>query len=262
MNFFRQVFVFCGCMALFGCAVSERGTDDINTHKNSISYRLINEVKLKKCPEADDFAFYAENIAMTNKRVMLSIRGATCKMFAESFVKNVCKSQGGEWETHYKSWVTHDGQAYCKKNDTLLLTWFQRCYDSYGLQEPLDGRESDWNNYVNIESGFESSTRKKERLELAKANEENIKRKYALFLQGEPDKVIKSDVGTRICRLDEKTTEFVNSETQRAFYSGFIENKSGNKILIRYESHFDNFSASGIDIIRWEKPGNWFVCNN
>lgn len=262
MGLSKYRLVVGGCLLLLGCSSSRHSTDDIDKYKYSIGYGLMGELKSKGCPDADGMIFYADNSLSSNKRITTELHGTTCKLLAESYVKNICKGAGGVWETHFDKWTPQYGQAFCTKNDGLLFVWFQYDNNLYGMNEPLKGREDDWLEYVRLETGFETSAHKKQRLQNEKVNDDNFRRRYALYLKGEPAKVMKSNIGTRICRLDEKTASLVASGTQRAFYSGFIENKSGGKLQIRYESYFNVAGVSREDLIRWEKPGNWFICED
>lgn len=254
------VFIFL----LTGCAVVDAGnsndvdkhksSDDINNYKYSQSFLLKSNLMQNKCDISENTTFFAEK-ELYRDYIDYHIEGERCINQAKYYMPRLCKDLRGVWETGQNNdW----GRAinWCASEDGIhFVMKYSRSVsapDSIDIFEKIKGKEGKWKEVASAVYGAKTVA------ELRKDREEKAL-EDAFYKSGEPKKVLKSDIGTRICKQDKSASIY---SKDKVFYSGFIERKSASKILVRFEYHGNkNTVINDIDgVIRWESPSGWYLC--
>ncbi|EMK7804635.1 hypothetical protein V9Q36_003497 [Salmonella enterica subsp. enterica serovar Chester] len=105
--------------------------------------------------------------------------------------------------------------------------------------------------------------------EKGKEKEKYVKQEsiFNAAAKGTPILVLKTPVVIRICKVDLTKSRGVARPENWVYYSGFSENKTKAKVLVRYEAHFSSGPPSIYfndvhDLITWSRPDGWYVCDN
>ncbi|MCS3434254.1 hypothetical protein [Klebsiella sp. BIGb0407] len=252
-------------LLLTGCAVVDadksnnaekhKSSDDINNYKYSSSFLLNTYLMKNGCDISKNTAFYAEK-ELYKDYIDYHIVGESCLNQVKYYMPRICKDLGGVWEEGSNN---HWGRVtnWCaSENDILFVMTYSRSVrtaDAIDIIEKVKGKEDKWRGVTSAIYGAKTVAELREGRE-KKALED------AFYRNGEPKKVLKSNIGTRICKLDQSSVVY---SKDKIFYSGFIENKSPSKILIRFEYHGNKKTViNDVDgVIRWEKPLGWYVCD-
>ena len=263
-------------LILLCCLVQTGCTSLWSSHKNEIadnsdllSYKLDHELNKNNCLKAlnekekryqfhqDDYKYryYVEETQLTDPE--------RCLILTRKTIENICLSANGVMKGFW-----------CDRRDNYPVFNISVRDDTKNadkihieFSEPVKGYEKQWRSAATISgSGFiDHAYENKKRKE-----KEEQQKKELLFTQatmGTPEIVFNSPIGTRICKIDRLKSNAYSRPENRVYYSGFIENKSKPKILVRYEAHFSNGppSINFTDVhglIAWSHTDGWYVCDN
>lgn len=117
---------------------------------------------------------------------------------------------------------------------------------------------------MSIASGFidyAHETQKRREVEVQDRKEKEFEK----LIKGDPIAVMKSGIGTRVCKIDTYYTKSYASPF--VIYTGFLEKKNKQKIQIRFESHIMNDPSFGYEKINdvngsiaWVSADGWYIC--
>lgn len=254
------VFIFL----LTGCAVVDadnsnnvakyKSSDDINSYTYSSSFLLKSYLMQNGCDTSKNTTFYAEK-ELYRDYIGYDIEGERCINQVKYYMPRICNDLGGVWEKGLNNDWGSIINWCASENDIHFVMRYSRSVsapDSIDIFEKIKGKEGKWKEVASDVYGAKTVAELRQDRE-KKALED------AFYRNGEPKKVLKSDIGTRICKLDESASIY---SKDKVFYSGFIERKSASKILVRFEYHGNkNTVINDVEsVIRWEKPLGWYVC--
>ncbi|ENQ2614592.1 hypothetical protein ACEOS4_004836 [Escherichia coli] len=254
----------CGLFLLAGCSTLYSSLEsNVKDKPELLSYRLYANLVSEGCFQKG-FSEKDELIRDDNRyRYFFNETQfrdpVRCIDKTKQIVSELCASLNGVMQNNW-----------CDSRDNYPLFLFQQDSEPYDngrvdfeFDEAINGRENDWKKYA-ISSGFvdheyETNRKKEEEIQRRKENEFNQ------LVKGEPQSVMQAAIGTRICKVDTYRTRSYSSPL--VLYTGFIENKTKQKIQIRFESHVVNDSLSGYydfndvsNLITWATPDGWFMC--
>lgn len=244
-----------GCVGLSGTYSS-----DIKSHDYTKAYKLDNFLKKNKCIGTVDF--HAPHPEPSRSVVSYKILNSPqCSLDAYVFMDRQCNGKG-----LYK--VGRLGWSYCiDSNDRNLYSW-RKQGSQFELYEPIKGHEVAWDVYSSRVLGYETSDeillREKRETEVRVGKEKELSIKYAKFINGDPNEIKRSSIGTKICKIagNPKDTVLRKKQQHWEYYIGWIERKELSKILVRYSFHgnqriqYDDVN----NLIRWESISGWWVC--
>lgn len=183
---------------------------------------------------------------------------SNCSM--KDFFINECTSYGGVfgYESIEKIWCMKNGMPLWGVNDK---------YNS--VHEKYKTSDEKWLYGLSL-LGYESEKEKEETLkkEESKIREEEQKKRmigylYESALKGAPSDVLKGNIGDEICKIDEeKSKNYKDNQEKWILYFGYVENKTNEKILVRYYGHgnkYTHFNDMDNKIL-WESPQGWMLC--
>lgn len=251
---------------LAGCSVVDtannvntdkyKSSDDIIDYKYSHSFLLKSYLTQNGCDTSKDTTFFAEK-ELYRDYIDYDIEGERCIKQTKYYMPKMCYELGGVWETGENNDWGRVVNWCASENDIHFIMKYSRSVsvpDSIDIFEKIKGKETKWKEIASTVYGAKTVAELREDRE-KKALED------AFYRNGEPKKVLASDIGTRICKLDDSASIY---SKDKVFYSGFIEKKSASKILVRFEYHGNkNTVINDFEgVIRWENPLGWYVCDS
>lgn len=250
MNIIKYIWVVC---ILVGCSSGiEKGNEQ---YKGTLSYKVSNYIENNNCYSS--LWSKKGKFFKSNDHLIFEYE-SSCDM-KEFFIQE-CSNKGGVLE--YESINT----IWCIKNEIPL--WGVSAKYNF-IHEKYKTSDKEWLFDLKL-LGYETEKEKEERLkkEVIKKREAEQEKRiigylYKSTLNGNPDDVLKGDIGDKICKIDEENSNnYKDYPEEWIFYFGYIENKTNKKILVRYYGHgnkntyFDDVNNK----IEWELPHGWMLC--
>lgn len=261
--------ILYAAFSLMGCtSLSGNYSENIEEYQYTQAYNLDTFLKKTRCSHwlGGYVEFKAPDKNLADYVIGYKLRGSEeyCLREARTFMLAQCKN----WTlgaNQYKD------RKFCQdENENVLYSW-ESGYDYFYLNEPLKGREKEWVVFASEKLGYETSNekmaREKKELEERLRKENDLSVRFSHLVKGEPDKIKKAPIGTRICKLAgnaRKTILFYSNRPDSwEKYIGGIEKVVGDKVLVRYEYHGNKYSyyddVKGL--VRWEDLNGWYVCD-
>lgn len=256
------------CLAQTGCtSLWSSQKNEIADNPELLSYKLDYELNKSNCIKTlnekekryqfhrDDYKYryYVGEKQLTDPE--------RCMTLVKKSIENICFSSNGVMKGFW-----------CERRDNYPVFNIIVREDSKDVNkihiefaEPVKGYEKQWRRAA-IVSGFIDHAYENEK----KKEKEKYEKQEFIFntaAKGTPVLVLKSPVGTRICKVDVTKSRGAARPENWVYYSGFIENKTKAKILVRYEAHFSSGPPSSYyndvhGLIAWSRPDGWYVCDN
>ncbi|TQN75501.1 UNVERIFIED_ORG: hypothetical protein FHU00_5132 [Citrobacter freundii] len=258
----RKYLTACGLLLLSGCSLFQQSFDGkVKNNQNLLAYKLYSSLVKKGCFQEggarenellyDDYRyryFFNESQFLDRSRCIEETTNSVSELCA---VLN--GTMKGEW---------------CDRVDNYPIFSFQQDSEPYDngridfeFDEPIKTKEKIWRQ-ASIVGGFidnEFEAQKRKEQEIQERNEKEFSR----LVKGDPVSVMRSGIGTRVCKVDTNLTR--SNSSPLVIYSGFIENKTEQKMQVRFESHiidgpsYYNFNDVN-GMVTWTHPEGWYIC--